>query len=67
MAKKIELGQHKTYATEENADRAVAKLYGSNSELRYFIAWTKDGRCYPVFIGAGATQFGVHFHFNVVG
>ena len=70
MAKKIELGQNKTYATEENAVKAVEKRYGGEKDwrqLRYFIAWTKEGRCYPVFIGASAIDYGVHFHFNVVG
>jgi hypothetical protein len=67
VAQKIQISQNKTYATEANADKAVEKLYGKNTHLRYFIAWTQEGRCYPVFIGASATQFGVHFHFNVVG
>lgn len=64
MAKKIELSQHKTYATEENAIKAVEKIYG-DADLRYFIAWNREG-CFPVFIGTGALDHGVHFHFNIV-
>lgn len=67
MAKKIEVTSTKTYATEENADKAVAKRYGNSPDLRYYIAWTKEGRCFPVFIGSSALDHGVHFHFNVVG
>lgn len=67
MAKNINIEPTKTYATEANAIKAVDKRYGKNDNLRYFIAWTKEGRCYPVFIGTSALDYGVHFHFNIVG
>lgn len=66
MAMHIEIEPTRTYATEENAHKAVAKQ-GIPDSVRYFITWTKEGRCFPVFIGEAAVQAGVHFHFNVVG
>jgi hypothetical protein len=67
MARKMEVTNSKTYATEANADKAVAKVYGQRDDLRYYIAWTKEGRCFPVFVGVNCINEGVHFHFNVVG
>lgn len=70
MTKKFEIVANKTYATEANADKAVAKLLGDTSDigtLRYFIQRTADGRCFPVFVGADAVHMGVHHHFNVIG
>lgn len=63
--KKIELKLTKTYATEENADKAVKKLLG-DADLRYFVMPTKDGRFYPVFVGQSAIQANVHFHFHCI-
>lgn len=39
----------KTYETEENLRKAVKDLPG---ELSYLIAYTKSGRCTPVFTNA---------------
>lgn len=65
---KIEVTPVRTYASEENADRAVQKKLGHlQVPVRYFIAWTSDGRCFPVFVGANTLDYGIHFHFNCVG
>ena len=65
MIRKFEIVASKTYATEQNADKAVAKV--GFSDLRHFMMLTADGRFYPVFVGQEAVQRGVQFHFNVVG
>lgn len=64
MNRKFEINVNKTYATEVNADKAVAKA--GFSDLRHFMMKTDDGRFYPVFVGQNAAQRGVHFQFNVV-
>lgn len=65
--RKMEIKPTKTYATEENADKAV-HLHGLGAlNLRYFIMRTADGRFFPVFVGPEAVQAGVHFHFHVIG
>lgn len=64
--RKFEIKATKTYATEENADKAVAKR--GFSDLRHFMMRTEDGRFFPVFVGSDEPmQRGVHWHFNVVG
>ena len=65
MNRKFDIVATKTYATEVNADKAVAKA--GFSDLRHFMMKNEDGRFYPVFVGEEAAQRGVHFHFNVVG
>lgn len=67
MARHYDIKPVKTYANAANAHKAVDKLFMDMPNVRYFIAYTADGRCYPVFIGQQAMQAGVHFHFNVVG
>jgi hypothetical protein len=67
MAHKMTIRYNKTYSTEENADKAVEKIFGDNNKLRYFLARTEDGRFFPIFVGMEAISSGVHFHFNVVG
>lgn len=65
MTRKFEIKATKTYATEANADAAVAKK--GFTDLRHFIMKTEDGRFFPVFVGQEAAQRAVHFHFHVVG
>jgi len=65
MNQKIKIVATKTYATEANADKAVAKA-GYN-DLRHFMMKAEDGRFYPVFVGEKAAQRGVHFQFNIIG
>ncbi len=55
----------KTYATKENARKAVAKI--GAQRLRHFIMQNDAGRFFPVFVGQEAMQEGIQFHFNVVG
>lgn len=65
MNREFEIVACKTYATIENARKAVAKK--GFEELRHFMMTDKQGRFFPVFVGEAAMQAGVHFHFNVVG
>lgn len=72
MAKLIHITPTKTYATIENAIKAVEKLNlpdeYNGEQVRYYIACSGEThRFYPVFLGTVAVQLGVHFHFNVVG
>lgn len=73
MSKHIELTPTKTYATAENAHKAVAKKFPAEivntnlGPLRYIVMTHTDGRFFPVFIGVNAIHYGVHFHFNVLG
>ncbi|TXG97714.1 MAG: hypothetical protein E6R08_06240 [Nevskiaceae bacterium] len=68
MAQFIKLEAPKTYATEENAIKAVEKKFPSenNDGLTYIMGRTEDGRFFPIFIGERAIQAGVHFTFHVV-
>lgn len=66
MATLIKLESSKTYATEENAIRAVEKAFPARDDLQYFVHATPEGRFFPVFIGERAVHAGVHWHFNVV-
>lgn len=66
MATEFKVTNSRTYATHENAVKAAQKLYGNNSELRFFVMPTADGRFIPVFVGQSAVHAGVHFQFNVV-
>jgi hypothetical protein len=65
---KVTLKAAKTYATEANAEAAVAKA--GLSDLRYMII-QKDGRFFPIFAlnqgGFTAIERGVHFKFCVFG
>lgn len=69
----VEVIPGKTYATESNMLKAVEKVTSrkqgelANRNVRFYTAWTKDGRCFPVFVGAEAVNVGIHFHFNVIG
>lgn len=65
MAKLVNIESNKTYANEKNCLKAVEKLNVSD-ELRFFISYTKEGRCFPIFIGQDSIQYGIHFHFPVV-
>lgn len=75
MAQLINIEPVKTYATRENAIKAVEKkgftdsvtIRGIEQNLRYFIHTHTDGRFFPIFLGEAAVQAGVHFHFNVIG
>jgi len=56
----------KTYATKENAVKAVEKA-GFQSTRHFIMCHEDSRRFFPVFIGQEAVQRGIHFHFNVVG
>lgn len=67
----MQLVANKTYATKENAIKAVQKKFGPNHEhfgsadVRYVVLQNDEGRFFPLFIGTSALHAGVHFHFNV--
>lgn len=65
MAQLVDLQFTKTYASKDNAEKAVAKSFGNNQDLRYIIV-PVENRFGVLFIGNSAVQAGVHFHFNVV-
>ena len=65
MNREFNITAPKTYATADNARKAVVKK--GFEGLRHFIMTSEDGRFFPVFVGEAAMQDGVHFHFNVVG
>lgn len=59
----------KTYATEANAEKAVAKHTHLAANCRYdILPVIVDGkvRFGVLFIGQDALQYGAHWHFNVV-
>jgi hypothetical protein len=63
----INIESTKTYANEANARKAVELFTNWPATLKYFISWNDQGRCFPIFIGADAIRYGVHFTFHVVG
>jgi hypothetical protein len=65
MNREFTITAPKTYASRENARKAVAKI--GAERLRHFIMQNDEGRFFPVFVGQEAAQEGIHFHFNVVG
>lgn len=65
MARILKIEAPKTYASEQNAIKAVEKCNMSD-ELRYIIMKNDDDRFFPVFIGMKAIEYGVHFRFNVI-
>lgn len=69
MATLLEIKPVKTYATKENAIKAVEKYIPVEHlrEIRYIIMPTEDGRFFPVFIGVECLQHGIHFKFNIIG
>lgn len=64
MNREFTITAPKTYASADNARKAVAKkgLEG----FRHFIMTNEDGRFFPVFVGQEAVQRGIHFHFNII-
>jgi len=71
MIQHIELNPNKTYATRENAVKAVEKAFGervtaqNGERLSYILSVNAAGRFFPVFLGERALQAGVHFTFCV--
>jgi len=65
MNREFNITAPKTYATADNARKAVANK--GFEGMRHFIMTNEDGRFFPVFVGEVALQNGIHFHFNVVG
>lgn len=65
--RKMEITPCKTYKTEANVEKAIAKVFGeSKTVFRYFIRVHTDGRFFPVFVGQEALTHGVQLNFNVI-
>ena len=66
----IEITPVKTYANEKNMLRAIRKTWPDEIRdemlVRYFTAWTENGRCFPIFVGMKALEHGIHWKFNIV-
>jgi hypothetical protein len=63
---------NKTYATRENAIKAVQRVFGPDTghfgaaDVRYVLIQHDDGRWFPVFFGQSALEHGIHHRFNVM-
>ena len=68
MAKHVTIQPTKTYATAENAIKAVDRVITNPdlADLRYLIMRDAVGRFFPLFVGEKAVHAGIHWHFAVV-
>ena len=64
MNREFTIQAPKTYATIENARKAVAK--SGDEQHRHFFMQDAEGRWFPVFVGEVVLRYGVHFRWNVV-
>jgi hypothetical protein len=66
----VTLTPTRTYASAENAVRAVRKVFLADAahcaNLTYFLQRTADDRFFPVFVGERALHAGAHMHFNCI-
>lgn len=66
----VTLTPNRTYASAENAVKAVLKVFPADAEyynnLTYILQRTADGRFFPVFVGERALQAMAHMHFNCI-
>ena len=72
MAKNLNIEFVKTYASVQNAEKAVAKVCTrpEDAELRYIVVPVVKGdkvRYGVLFLGVKAVEAGIHFHFNCAG
>ena len=69
MISHLEMTPAKTYATRENAIKAVEKAFVNrqtrDERLDYVVVVNAEGRFFPMFLGERAIQAGMHFHFCV--
>lgn len=67
----LNLTPAKTYATRDNAIKAVEKAFGDRmtqvgkERLDFVIVSNPEGRFFPLFLGERAIQAGAHFLFCV--
>ena len=64
MTGEFEITPTKTYATLDNARKAVAKT--GDEKHRHFFMTNSEGRYFPVFVGIDNVHYGVHFRWNVI-
>ncbi len=65
MNREFTITAPKTYATKENAVKAVAKT--GDQDHKHFYMTDENGRWFPVFVGLEAIEKGIHFRWNVIG
>jgi hypothetical protein len=69
MIRHLEMTPNKTYATRENAIKAVEKAFVNrqtrDERLDFVVVVNAEGRFFPMFLGERAIQAGMHFHFCV--
>jgi hypothetical protein len=71
MIRHLEMTPNKTYATRDNAIKAVQKTFGervtaeNNERLDFVVVANAEGRFFPLFLGERALQAGMHFSFCV--
>jgi hypothetical protein len=69
MIRHLEMTPAKTYATRENAIKAVEKAFANrqtrDERLDFVVVVNAEGRFFPMFLGERAIQAGMHFHFCV--
>lgn len=67
MAKKIQVTPIRSYKNEKTMMNQINKKIDlENTDVSWMIAWTEEGRCFPIFFGMKALQLGIHFQFNTV-
>lgn len=66
MNREFTITAPKTYATKENARKAVEKT--GDETFRHFYMQDENGRWFPVFVGGeDSMKNGIHYRWNVVG
>ena len=68
MANHVKGEAIKTYKTEKNTIKGIRTVYPNLDEMdvRFYTAWSEEGRCFPVFVGIKAFDYGIQFNFNIV-
>jgi hypothetical protein len=67
MTREFTITPNKTYATIDNARKAVAKS-GKDSDIRHTFMRNEEDRWFPVFFPKEGqlSETGIHFRWNVV-
>jgi hypothetical protein len=65
----LEMTPAKTYATRDNAIKAVEKAFVNrqtrDEKIEFVVVANAEGRFFPMFLGERAIRAGMHFHFCV--
>ena len=67
MARLVKVESSRSYATEENAIKAVQKLFpdgiDESQSVRFMVLRNVEGRFIPLFMGQNAVRAGTHLLF----